>query len=393
MITAPPSPVAKPGAGSRVTAAPWGFNVSLDGGTWQHPWQTQAFWYAPGKTWMAVVRPGFLNGHAPEILTTAGMMQSTPSFLAPITAWDGAADIAQAAQLADENNPYSKMGKDTNIWVPLYRSPFIPLAFGGVGSKDRPVPMWFQRRGMENRRLYAGDIVLHQPRLALTSQLDFPVDYVLGTSIVTQTLSERAPASNDRLKIVTTSQFDAVQNNNYDPGTGGPVRSYEEQPWDETLISTVYLLSPPGVTGKPDGSWSPFYKHTLFWNLNWSQPRLQPPPNLSVPGALTASFSALAGGIGQLVIGSLMGSINDMNNQAANIASANSLAGTFWTPTGGGSSATFPEGTQTPEAFGLSKSAAAQARRKAAIQGTALTDTLDPIFPFNALPFDLSRLN
>ncbi len=402
MIPILPKPVApvatrpglqlRAGDGARLVRNPTGQAVSMQGADWHHPWFTKAYFWPSQNEWVAVVRPGFVNGRCPSVLTTADRMKATPTFLAPITAWDGAADIAQAARLAEETE---KVDGKTKLYVPLYRNPLLSLPYRELGL-DAPIPLYFVRRGVVemNRRVVSSDIVLHQPRTALTSQIDFPVDYILGTSIVTQTLSERTPAPNDSLKIISTAQFDPVQNNNYDPGTGDWMRSYEEQTWDETLIATVYLVSPPGAKGNPDGSWMPFVAHKLFWNLNWSQPRLQPPPNMSVPGALTASFSVLAGGVGQLLIGSIMGSINDMMNAAANIVSANSLAGNFWTPTGGGADAVFPDPPEdTTDTFGFDKTARSKAKRAKAIKAGALIDKLDPAFPHNAIAFPISLLN
>jgi len=248
------------------------------------------------------------------------------------------------------------------------------------------------RRGVKsgsNRRVMSADVILHQPRLALTSQITFPVDLVLGSSIVTQTLSERAAASNDALKVYSLPQLNPPQD--YDSGEGDLQRSYEEQTWDETLICTVFLVSPPGATGKPDGAWIPFTKHALFWNLNWAQPELL--PLVSDPGT-TSWIPPLAGGAGSLVINSVVASLNDMTNQAVNIVTTHSLAGSFWTPTGGGSDATFPAVT-TPAApsSGFDKTAKSKAAQAAALKAGALVDTLDPAFPYTALPFPLSLLS
>jgi len=382
------------GVGTRITRTQWGQCISMQGATWHHPWFTAAYWWPAQKQWVAVVRPGFLNGRAPCVSTTAERMKSTPSFLAPITAWDGAADIAQAAQLATDDE-YAALGPNTQIYVPLYRNPLLTLSFRELGGVDGPIPKYFTRRGVtadSGRRVVSGDVVLHQPRLALTSQISYPTDLVLGSSIVTQTLGERAPASNDTLKVVAMPQINPPEN--YDPGTGDLVRSYEEQTWDELLIATVFLVSPPHATGNPDGSWIPAVQHALFWNLHWTQPRLQPIPSAAIPGSLSASFSVLAGGAGQLVINSLVASINDMTNEAINITVANSMAGTFWTPTGGGSDSTFPTATTaTTDSFGLAKDARNKAKRAAAIASGALIDSLDPTFPYKAVPFALSLLN
>ena len=94
-----------------------------------------------------------------------------------------------------------------------------------------------------------------------------------------------------------------------------------------------------------------------------------------------------------LITNSIIASLNDTTNQAINIVRAHSMAGTFWTATGGGSDATFPTATaRTTDAFGLAKDARNKAARAAAVKSGALVDTLDPSFPYKASPFSLSLL-
>jgi hypothetical protein len=378
--------------------------VSMESSTWHHPWHTTVCWDAAQKEWVAVVRPGFVNGRAPVVQTTGKRMQSTPSFLAPITAWDGAADIAQAAELASEGEEV--LDPNAKIWVPLYRNPLIPLVWRDRGKEGAPIPAYFARRinwiataGREakasaevwaasGRRLFSSDIVLHQPRTALTSKFDFPVDLVMGSSIVTQTLSMREAADNDRLKLVSMSEYRPPESYSRDERLLGV---YEEPTWDELLVARVFLLSPPNAEGAPDGSWIPFVQHYLFWNLSWFQPLLR---KLPTDGADVKLIVPMAFGLGQLVINSILAPINDMVDQSLNLLSAHSLAGKFWTATGGGSDSAFPAAVASKpvDKFGLSKDLRAKAARVAALNEGVLTDSLDPAFPYRAKPFDLSLL-
>ena len=403
---APPTPRLRAGEGARIVRSPAGMAFSMQSSTWHHPWGTTVCWDGAQKEWVAVVRPGFVNGRAPVVQTTGRRMQATPSFLAPVTAWDGAADIKQAATLASETET---VDADTPIFVPLYRNPLLPLVWGACGGEGVAVPAYFSRRAnwiatqgrdasasaesfaASGRQLVSGDIVLHQPRAALTSQFTFPVDLVTGSSIVTQTLSMRDAAPNDQLKLVSMAEYRPPESYS---GTDKLLGDYEEPTWDELLLARVYLLSPPNATGAIDGSWIPFVRHSVFWNLNWFQPLLrQLPSDSRIPNA-TASFSFLAGGAGQLVINSIWASINDMTQGALNVLTAHSLSGTFWAPTGGGSDSAFPEvATPTPvDHFGLSKDLRSKAARVAALNAGVLLDSLDPVFPYRAIPFDLSLL-
>ena len=375
------------GNGTRITRTPLGQSVSMQRSTWHHPWFSAAYWWPAKKEWVAIVRPGFVNGRAPFVLTTGERMKATPSFLAPVTAWDGAADIQQAAELASENETPTGTSR---IYVPLYRNPLLHLPFRELGGKDAPIPQYFVRRGItavSGRRVVYSDIVLQQPRMALTSQISVPMDLVFGSSIVTQTLSERSPSKNERLRVMAVPQINPPLD--YDPGQAGLLRDYEEATWDELLLATVYLVSPPNAQGSPDGSWLPSVKHSQFWNLNWHQPRLS--VLAGDPGV--GWIPPLVGGGAILFTSSIISSINDMTNQALNIVRAHSMAGTFWTATGGGSDAAFPAATTaTADAFGLAKDARNKAARAAAIKSGALIDTLDPAFPYSTSPFSLSLL-
>ena len=110
---------------------------------------------------------------------------------------------------------------------------------------------------------------------------------------------------------------------------------YTEQTFDQLLISTVYLLSPPNTPlgSEPDATWQPFVRHNLFWNLNWAQPEFQQP----LADIAQITFPPLAGGAASLVIGLEQSLLADAQQTAVNILAGSSLAGSFWTPTGGGS--------------------------------------------------------
>ena len=401
---ASPTPRLRAGAGAQIVRSPAGMAVSMQGTAWHHPWFTTVCWDGAQKQWVAVVRPGFVNGRAPVVQTTGRRMQTTPSFLAPVTAWDGAADIKQAATLASESTTET-VDADTPIFVPLYRNPLLSLVWGACGGDGVPVPAYFNRRAnwiatqgrdasasaesfaASGRQLVSGDIVLHQPRTALTSKFDFPVDLVTGSSIVTQTLSMREAAPNDQLKLVTMAEYRPPESYSAIDKLLG---DYEEPTWDELLLARVYLLSPPNTTGDIDGSWIPFVRHSVFWNLNWQQPALGPLPSDSN----VKFIQPLAGGAAQLVISSMLGQLNDQVDQALNVLTAHSLSGTFWTPTGGGSDSAFPEvaAAKPVDHFGLSKDLRSKAARVTALNAGVLLDSLDPVFPYRAIPFALSLL-
>lgn len=135
----------------------------------------------------------------------------------------------------------------------------------------------------------------------------------------------------------------------------------------------------------PDGTWAPFVRHNLFWNLQYVPKRFQ----AFTTDSGTPYIPPLAAGAAQL-INFLTASLNDLTQQALNILTAHSMAGTFYTLTGGGHSAQFPipaETESTGDQVGLDKAARlTNARLRLARQQRA--ERLDPLFPYRAEPFD-----
>ncbi len=98
----------------------------------------------------------------------------------------------------------------------------------------------------------------------------------------------------------------------------------------------------------------------------------------------------LAAGAGTLLISSYDSQLANAAQNAANILNGSSLAGHFWTPTGGGHTATLPGAVAAPKLGpDLKKNLAAQ---KAAAQAVLNTPSLDPDFPYGAAGFDLSLI-
>jgi hypothetical protein len=231
--------------------------------------------------------------------------------------------------------------------------------------------------------------VLHQPRPALTSQITLEPGIATGISNVTQTLGLRSAAPGDRLKVYASSQYEALAaiRTGIDPLLG----DYEEPTFDELLIATVYLLSPPNkpLRSAPDATWIPYVRHGLFWNLNYATPPFRIAGVGNAVGDLLAPVKFLGGGAAAIVISFLTASINDAYNQALNILTAHSMAGSFWTATGGGSSSEFPEvvaGDDDAGSTGLDKDGRLQAKRNAAAKALK-SARLDPAFPYRAMPF------
>ncbi len=383
---------------------------------WKHPWFTQPAWSPTANRWVATIVPGFVNEQSPIYRATVEEQRDAgnPWEINPLTGKQFFSDsIFAQPNVTDATR---------TVDLPLYLNPSIPMDFRGIGFDGDPsddVPQFFVNLGaarapqqsagdafndgdaLQNgilgastppppnlRLLRACDFWVHQPRLALTSEVTLEPGIATGVSNVTQTLGVASPASSDVLRVFQGTFTP------YTPDTAGidPLAGdYEEPDFDELLISTVYLLSPPNLPlgSAPDATWTPYVRHNLFWNLQWAQPAFRILP--TDPGL--PSLPPLAAGAAQLVINFLTASINDMTQQARNILAGHSLAGTFWTPTGGGKDATFAA-LATAQAVKTGpdrqKNLAAQI---AADQAAKRAAQLDPDFPYNGQPFPVSFLN
>ena len=414
----------RPARGSMLSENALGRVVSMGRSReWRHPWWTRLEWLPMSKRWVAFVKAGFVNGLAPIVRTTAGVLrEARGTFYGQLVdARTGAAEIAQLARLATEEAGGLEDG--ATVEVPLYENPPITLSewrnIGWDGSVA--APLYFQYRGVNkpsgavsgnldtgikisrdklfppkgNRLLRACDILLHQPRTALTSQIDItPGGAITGSSIVTQTLGLREASTNDRLKI-QTGTYSAIEQSKLNfSGASSLLADYEEKTWDEILVSTVYLMSPPDapLDAQPDSTWQAFAKHNTFWNLSWSQPEVTPFFSNDIFAPLLGLLGVIGGGSGFLWASYVTASINDATQGAYNILAAKSLAGSFWTPTSGGTTSAMPDQASASASTGLDKAAAARAKA-AAEAAKKLNVRLDPAFPYEGQKFNTSLLS
>ena len=307
---------------------------------WLHPWHTSlAFLWLPNDKkpgWTATILPGFVNGQCPIIATTVGNAPTR-------TIWREQTRKKKRVDLSDPK---------AAIDSPLYDLPAIALSWRSIGrdGEGEAVPKFFSQLGvgdppkdntaallsggaisaedtasaLGNRLLRACDLVLVKPRTALTAATDIGTPFV-DSVIVTQTLGLRAPDPDQKLRVTARSKFTAQS----DAGIHPWEMDYQEQTWDEQLVATVYLLSPPDAAlgSEPDGSWTPYVKHNLFWNLDWAQPIT---PDVPIPDPLRLVVP-LALGMGQTIINQILAGLNDANQQLANEIAAHSMGGRFWT--------------------------------------------------------------
>ncbi|EDY16675.1 hypothetical protein CfE428DRAFT_5788 [Chthoniobacter flavus Ellin428] len=369
----------------------------------KHPWFTTPSWSGSAQQWVATVQPGFVNEACPIYRATVAEQQAVgnPWEINPLTG-----EPFFSASVF--NSQQSTLNSQLSVDLPLYLTPAIALNFYGIGwdgDGNAGVPDFFVQLGAARlpagksvdtapppdnlRLLRACDIWLHQPRSGLTSSVDLnPSGFITGQGSVQQTLSIASPAPSDVLRVLAGTFQPIDQTAAIDPLSG----DYTEPNFDELLISTVYLLSPPNtpIGTEPDGSWTPYVRHNLFWNLQWAQPFFQPISN--DPG--TPFIPPLAGGVAQIAIGFLASSINDAAQQALNILQGHSMAGSFWTITGGGIDGNFaPLANAQAVAAKLGPDKLQNAAAKATTAAAQVAAVqLDPNFPYRGVGFNTALL-
>ena len=373
-----------------------------------HPWLTRLLWNARAKQWVATILPGFVNEATPIYRATVAEQQT----LDPT--WGTNPLSGQPYFSADVFHKETVDDGAKQVDVPLYLTPLLPLALRNIGfdgAPEYPVPEYFQRLGVRAaaalptaeeaaagaelpdtakpaglRLLRACDFLLHQPRSALTSTVSLEAGPATGISNVLQTLSVRSETPGDVLRI-----FAGVAGARTAQTIDPLAMDYTEQTFDEILISTVYLLSPVDAPlgSVPDLTWQPFVRHSQFWNLNYAQPGFQP----LAEEPIGTFFPPLGAGAAQIVINYLTASLNDAARQSLNILRGHSMAGRFWTATGGGHGAIEAAAPSNVDAItGLNKSEVLQ-KRAAAAALERRAQRLDPPFPYLTEPFDYAVLS
>ncbi len=191
---------------------------------WKHPWFTQPFWSPSAGRWVATIVPGFVNEQAPIYRATVEEQKTAgnPWDINPLTGKQFFSDPIFAQPTITNST--------RTVDLPLYLNPAIPMDFRGIGFDGDPsndVPQFFIDLGAARapkqpsaqdvlngnpqqpdatppknlRLLRACDFWVHQPRLALTSELTLQPGPATGISNVTQTLGIASPAASDVLRV------------------------------------------------------------------------------------------------------------------------------------------------------------------------------------------------
>jgi hypothetical protein len=375
------------GLGVRLRWTPDGIVVSAEGAEeFRHPWQLACRWQEDGESgsWVATVRPGFVNGREVTIHATRDEEElevpltdeqppelTLANFRNPATAAGVTANLAgQFQQTAGEGYPafFESLG-------------VVPAAKGGTVGAEDPQPG-------RTRQIRACDVVLITPRLATRQKITVTDPRAEGQTVDLSTEFVNTEFSNAPAhRLIARPKH-----------TGPPEPTLLERlegtavepQTDELKLSTVYLVSPPGAgeDAQPDESWTAYPVYFVFWNLAHASlaqlPEAPPKPlRVDIP---------LAGGVAQPVVNGLLSLANDQASAVAAYLGAGDFHGIYWAPSGIGilsskrpTPATTSEQTDTA---GLDPRRRREQRESAKAATAADVPPLNPAFPYRKTPFD-----
>ncbi len=298
---------------------------------WQHPFKVTPVWNdkiklrgseiaeSGGRTkgaWLLYIEPGFLNGHPCSI---SMWQQDIP---ADALVWANnygkksfSGKAHQSVLLTDQFRPFIKCTNVIDSRAKVYQPPEcrqpvqsgeVPL-FMRVRGAYKPDPLDFGdflfnlqqnadhdavaqylirffnaggptfviREGPNdglpagNRLCYRADVVLQVPRPSVKQRFSTqgPLNYLFydGFDIALPAISDYGA------KLFQVPIYLPPCGPTYQDILSG---DYIETPVDEIVIANIFFLSPHedvrGDHNHPDGTWIPFVRHKVFWNLNYS---------------------------------------------------------------------------------------------------------------------------
>jgi hypothetical protein len=297
--------------------------VSLEGSQWRHSWFTSARWDAEAKSWLANVRPGFVNGQD----VTVSVVVDEEMKNVPLTE-DPAFPLSQFRAIGTDTISIDGTGEP----VPPF---FVKLGVKGARSLSTEGDAGITEtitglpedaaEALPPRQLRACDIVLRclRPRTAV-EWLITPAETGAQAQITLLTTGSSAHQASLRVTsryqpIQAAADLTRLEGLVTDPG------------YDEAHVCTVYLLSPEnaGPETEIDATWTPYVRHHLFWNAEYltTQPTIIPRQNLELN---LAGLGGIAGA--QFTVNQLLSLQNDATNNALAFLLGNEITGKISTP-------------------------------------------------------------
>jgi hypothetical protein len=304
--------------------------------TGRHPWNVQARWNGDRLVWQLNVEAGFVNNgvhvEAPKMPLAIAPAATIERFAGKdVPPTDLVAPWLDESPWFDvPDRRFRKIGSDALALAGDAES--VPDFFAALGVGDAGAvtvgPFGVETTlpvtpGQSRRLLRAVDLVLYQPRPALTTSL---IDRGDGTARLEVSVFRAAARSEPPLLSVRSRFTPPFRANGFREVLAG----LSDDPFDAIRIATVYLLSPAGeadgATVGPD--WSPFVAHHVFKNLSHDV-TIDLIPSASL-GVVFLPLP-LAGGVGQPLVDSIVDATSGAADQALQLLNRSRIDGMFWT--------------------------------------------------------------
>lgn len=320
------------------------------GQKWNHPWLVSPEW-SEEDGWVFRIKPGFVNGIDAEVGTLAGLAEgrtldrieeetrTRPVKKQPVTAW-----------LTE--TPRIPFGGNRIIGKGAAPEEVIQTDDGAVSYKFEGVPEFFYQFGVTPESvvftgqlnsgiqlvetagpkpkelppvLRAVDVILEVDRLSAKLDILRGNGFLDSYNALYFLTYGRTTPTKERPTLRPTAKYIPKVEVNI----GSFTQDITDAETDSLKIATIYLLSPKDtpMDAVPDGTWRPFVKHDVFWNLAHA-PAVLPDPVEFEPVRLV---TGLAGGLADSIFAGLLSKLNDDMSVAAALLEKPNLAGRFWT--------------------------------------------------------------
>ena len=300
-------------------------------GSRPHPWQIRPVWHkdknAKYGEWRGIVTAGCVNG-----LPVYVNMK-----------FDEASDEAQLrieANALAEKKPKPKPASIVKVYLDeTAELKFLWRDVGGVGESAgfERVPEFFKRLGVQGRNtnyaadtqqdvrlLRACDIVLNQPRVALTNEVRIDAQTISST-LVEITPGFTSPKDLEPFligipKFVPVKLADAFADIFF--------RRYDDAPKDQLLIATVYLLSPklPIFDSNDLSNWQCYFSYQCHYNLVHATKQFERTKDF-VPLRVVVPLVA---GIAQNIVDNILATNNFFSQAVMDFYKQKNLEGKFY---------------------------------------------------------------
>lgn len=288
----------------------------------RHPWSTQVEYDAASASWVAYVKPGFVNGLDPRLPDVESKAKKATGQDVVVSLCDeeptglyGWSDVERPSKFFQEMGVVSAreaLKIDTNTGT-------VQMQISSTAS------------GLPPRILKQCQIYIQQPRITYKVVASAPANLVTGdiadynVTYDTTTLD----LYGTRARLMTGSVPGKVAPSLADRLSG----AYGDDGMDYLLVADVFAVSPIDADGPAlqnvNSQWEIHVQHKLFWNVNHAMRNL-PPVNL--PRSMVDPFLAFFVGRYSFAPVATFGALqSEMQRITAAVFNSTAGEGRFWT--------------------------------------------------------------